>query len=70
MVEDDATLCLKARQWHDVWKAHQGHGWGATPRLSIVGERADGELLFCLRDERGRLVHDGDCAFRSATEGA
>ena len=63
MDEDDKTLCVKARQWHATWKRDQGHGWGATARPRVVAEAAGDELLFCLSDERGRPVHEGDCEF-------
>jgi hypothetical protein len=63
VAEETDTLCLKAQQWHSVWKQRHHHGWGTTVRPTIVGEDETGELLFCLRDERGRAVHEGDCEF-------
>ncbi|GAC1433095.1 MAG: hypothetical protein NVSMB65_06860 [Chloroflexota bacterium] len=63
MQEEKDTLCLRAQQWHNQWKQHQHHGWGASARPYVVAEDADGEVLFCLRDERGRLVHEGECEF-------
>jgi hypothetical protein len=63
------TLCLKAQQWHATWKTHQHHGWGATARPVVVDEDRDGELLFCLRDDRGRPVHDGPCEFAPPVAG-
>ncbi len=63
MNDEDDTLCLKAQNWHSTWKQRHHHGWGASARPTVVGETDDGQLLFCLQDERGRRVHEGACEF-------